>query len=145
MEEHVLVPIDGSAESDAAFEFAIEHHPDGVITVLHVISPTEGLVGDGDVSYVNQQTIDSAMKRGENLCERAREQFESRGHDTRTTFDSAVRVGRPATTIVEFAEENDVDHIVMGSEGRSGVARVLLGSVAETVVRRAPVPVTVVR
>jgi len=46
---------------------------------------------------------------------------------------------------VEYAEESDVDHIVIGSHGRSGVSRILLGSVAESVVRRADMPVTVVR
>ena len=53
--------------------------------------------------------------------------------------------GKPAREIVSYAEKGDVDHIVMGSRGRSGLSRLLLGSVAETVVRRAPTPVTVVR
>jgi len=53
--------------------------------------------------------------------------------------------GRPATEIVECAAERDTDQIVMGSHGRDGAARLLLGSVSETVVRRSPVPVTVVR
>jgi nucleotide-binding universal stress UspA family protein len=44
-----------------------------------------------------------------------------------------------------LAEDHDVDGIVMGSHGRSGISRVLLGSVAETAVRRAPCPVTIVR
>ena len=47
--------------------------------------------------------------------------------------------------IIGFAEDNDVSHIVIGSHGRTGASRVLLGSVAQTVVRRAPTPVTVVR
>jgi nucleotide-binding universal stress UspA family protein len=47
--------------------------------------------------------------------------------------------------IVTYADENDVDHVVLGSHGRKGLTRVLLGSVAEAVVRRSPVPVTVVR
>ncbi|MFW6265865.1 MAG: universal stress protein, partial [Halanaeroarchaeum sp.] len=44
-----------------------------------------------------------------------------------------------------YVEETDVDHVVIGSHGRSGVGRILLGSVAERVVRRSPTPVTVVR
>jgi nucleotide-binding universal stress UspA family protein len=59
--------------------------------------------------------------------------------------DTTAEVGGPANAIVECAEEESVDHIVTGSHGRSGVTRILLGSVAETVVRRSPVPVTVVR
>jgi len=54
-------------------------------------------------------------------------------------------VGRPTKVIVEYADDHDIDQIVMGSHGRSGMSRILLGSVAEIVVRRASVPVTVVR
>jgi nucleotide-binding universal stress UspA family protein len=64
-------------------------------------------------------------------------------YDVRLTTETEL--GRPSQVIVEYAKENDVDQIIMGSHGRSGVTRILLGSVAETVVRRSPVPVTVVR
>ena len=50
-----------------------------------------------------------------------------------------------SANIVEYVETHDVDHVVIGSHGRKGLSRVLLGSVAELVVRRSPVPVTVVR
>jgi nucleotide-binding universal stress UspA family protein len=56
-----------------------------------------------------------------------------------------MKEGHAAKTIVRYAEENDVDHIVMGSTGRSGISRVLLGSVAESVTRRAPCSVVIVR
>jgi nucleotide-binding universal stress UspA family protein len=46
---------------------------------------------------------------------------------------------------VDYAAEHDIDHIVVGSHGRTGASRILLGSVAETVARRSPVPVTIVR
>ncbi len=57
---------------------------------------------------------------------------------------TAVEAGDPARTIVRYADDHGVDGIVVGSHGREGVARYLLGSVAETVVRRAAVPVTVI-
>lgn len=145
MDEHVLVPIDGSEPSFDALRFAVEYHPGGTLTVLHVVSPTEGLVGDGDVGYVSQETMEAAVDRGEGLCERAREIFEEENETDAIAFEKEVQIGRPTVTIVDFAKEQDVEHIIMGSRGRSGIARVLLGSVAETVVRRAPVPVTVVR
>jgi nucleotide-binding universal stress UspA family protein len=53
--------------------------------------------------------------------------------------------GSPAREIVNFAEENDIDVVVMGTHGRSGVDRLLLGSVAERVVRSSPTPVLTVR
>ena len=52
-----------------------------------------------------------------------------------------MRLGKPADEIVRYAREHDVDLIVMGTHGREGVARVFIGSVAETVVRRAACPV----
>jgi nucleotide-binding universal stress UspA family protein len=55
-----------------------------------------------------------------------------------------VRTGRPAATIVEFARESGSDLIVIGAHGRTGAARVIMGSVAEHVVRTAPCPVPVV-
>jgi nucleotide-binding universal stress UspA family protein len=58
--------------------------------------------------------------------------------------DYATRVGLPAEEIVRYAREHAIDLIVMGTHGREGVMRVVLGSVAETVVRRAPCPVLTV-
>ena len=57
----------------------------------------------------------------------------------------ALAVGRPADAIVRFAEESRVDLIVMATHGRTGLGHVLLGSVAEKVVRLAPCPVLTVR
>jgi nucleotide-binding universal stress UspA family protein len=58
--------------------------------------------------------------------------------------DYAMRIGDPAEEIVRYAHEHGVDLIVMGTHGREGVMRAVLGSVAETVVRRAPCPVLTV-
>ena len=60
---------------------------------------------------------------------------------TEVRFEHDVLVGDPAEEIVEFAKTKDVDLIVMGSHGLTGIVRVLMGSVAEKVVRRSPVPV----
>lgn len=59
--------------------------------------------------------------------------------------ETTYSIGQPAREIVATAEEVDADHVVVGSHGREGVSRLLVGSVAETVVRRAPMPVTTVR
>ena len=62
-----------------------------------------------------------------------------------TSVETAIETGDPADMILDYVHEHDVDHVVIGCHGRSGVARWLLGSVAEAVVRRAPVPVTAVK
>ena len=58
--------------------------------------------------------------------------------------ERVMRLGKPADAIVAFAAERDIDLIVMGTHGREGVARMLVGSVAEAVVRRALCPVLTV-
>lgn len=58
---------------------------------------------------------------------------------------SVLLIGRPAEEIIDYAEKNDIDLIVMGTLGLTGVKRFLIGSVAENVVRHSKVPVLVVR
>ena len=142
MTDRILVPVDGSRQSEAALEHAIAQFPDAELTVLHVIDP----VGGG---YALQRGIPAS---GEGWYESAHEKADELFADARelaTEFDRSLdtetEVGRPARTIVEVADEGGYDGIVMGSHGRAGVSRILLGSVAETVVRRSTVPVTVVR
>jgi nucleotide-binding universal stress UspA family protein len=142
MAERILVPLDGSPQSEDALTFALTEYDDAAVTVLHVIDPVEGgyTVRTG-IPISSEEWYESAKAEAESLFEDARARAADHGVD----LDAAIEVGRPARTIVEYAEEADVDQIVMGSHGRSGVSRVLLGGVAETVVRRSTVPITVVR
>ncbi len=126
--------------------------PDAEFTFLSVIDPSDvnslavgpattpvqsppALPGVGEAWYEDR------TERAEELLEEAVAQAE----DVNAAAETAIRTGKPAREIEEFAEEAAVDHIVIGSHGRTGVSRVLLGSVAESVVRRADCPVTVVR
>jgi nucleotide-binding universal stress UspA family protein len=142
MVSHILVPIDGSPQSEDALAFAFEEHPDADVTVLNVIDPIDGSYSvRRGLPISSEEWYEDAKAEAEELFETARET--AAAHDA--DLSTAVEVGRPARVIVEYADEGDVDHVVMGSHGRSGVSRVLLGSVAETVARRSTVPVTVVR
>jgi nucleotide-binding universal stress UspA family protein len=60
-------------------------------------------------------------------------------------IETAIEMGRPAREIVAYANENGFDQIVIGSHGRHGTDRILFGSVSETVSRRSPLTVTIVR
>lgn len=144
MSKHVLVPVDHSDRSTNALEFAIEEHSDGRITALHVIDPSDiyagaGVEGGAMANY--EQIRKHHEKLSEGLLERARETAAERGVEIET--DDVT--GAVSRSIVEYAEDQDADHVVIGSHGRTGASRILLGSVAEAVVRRSPVPVTVVR
>ncbi|MFC4541385.1 universal stress protein [Halosolutus amylolyticus] len=145
MTKHVLVPLDGSDPSWAAFDHALEQYAGEQISVLHVVDPAEGVYAGMDGGYYDGAAFDRARERGETLCERARDRLAETDAVSTTILETAVETGRPRRKILDYADEHDVDHIVMGSHGRKGVSRVLLGSVAETVTRRSPMPVTIVR
>jgi nucleotide-binding universal stress UspA family protein len=142
MVKRLLVPIDGSDPADAALEFALEEYPDADITVLSVIDPTD--VGYGSIEAA-PSTFEHLQKSAEERTQKVLDEAESRAAEHDMTVTAETVIGMPSRAIVEWAENNDVDGIVVGSHGRQGVTRVLLGSVAESVVRRSPVPVTVVR
>lgn len=65
--------------------------------------------------------------------------------DPNVPYEHKLLIGDPATSIVDLAESEGVDFIVLGSHGRTGLTRLLMGSVAEAVVRRAKCPVLTVK
>jgi nucleotide-binding universal stress UspA family protein len=141
---HVLVPYDESEGSERALEHALEQHPEATVTLLHVVDLVDAGYAspvDGTVPGFWEEWFENEKAASERLLEEGRE----RANEADVDVQTETVVGRPTRAINEYVEERDVDHVVMGSHGRSGVTRVLLGSVAEGVVRRAPVPVTVVR
>ncbi|WP_049969725.1 universal stress protein [Haladaptatus cibarius] len=142
MGKRILVPIDGSEQSTKALDYVLREFPDAETTVINVIDPIDvGYSSTVGMPGYSEEWYEDSKTRAEALFTEARETAEEHG----ATLSTATEVGRPSQVIVDYAEDNDFDHIVMGSHGRSGVSRILLGSVAETVVRRSPMPVTVVR
>jgi len=141
MAKRILVPVDGSEQAHAGAEFVIEEFPDATMILLHVINPAEaGYSAQASIPSFSEEWYEGEKERAERLFD----EIESAAGESAIAIEHEIDVGRPTKAIVDMATETDVDHIVMGSHGRSGVSRMLLGSVAETVVRRSPVPVTVV-
>lgn len=138
MSRHVLVALTHSPESRRALEFAFDNFESDRITVIHVFNPAIHYGGEG---FVDERVIENERDRAEDLLAEAAEAGGERGIDVETVLER----GETKRMIIEYATEQDVDHLVLGSRGRSGVARLLLGSIAEGVVRRAPVPVTIVK
>ncbi len=132
----ILVPTDFSANADAAAEYACSlattfHAP---VTLLHVF--TTPVVATPDAVFAPTPEEEDALARAAKDHLAALSQRLSRpGLELRTD----VREGNPAARIVEASA--DADLVVMGTHGRTGVARLLLGSVAEQVVRGARCPV----
>jgi nucleotide-binding universal stress UspA family protein len=140
MAKRILVPVDGSEQASEALSYALAEFPGAEIGVINVIDPIDvGYTSTVGMPGYSEEWYEESKENAETLFEEAQEMADEYG----VTLSTKTDVGQPAQTIVEYAEE--FDQIVMGSHGRSGVSRILLGSVAETVVRRSPVPVTVVR
>lgn len=138
MSRRLLVPLTDSTHSWPGLEHALELFADADITVLNVVDPTGA--GYGERSAEGERDRDTDETEAERLFTAASELAAEYG----VSLDTAVVEGRPADAIVAYADDHAIDHVVMGSRGRSGVSRVLLGSVAGTVVQDSSVPVTVV-
>jgi nucleotide-binding universal stress UspA family protein len=137
----LLVPYDGSRPAQEAVEYVLAKHPDEELVFLRVVEAAAGSLEAG-INLVQEQFKEERDDIAAEIHDDVTELLEASDVD----FRVELAVGKPAQEIVEFVEDNDdIEGIVLGSHGREGVSRVLLGSVAEKVVRRAPVPVTVVR
>jgi nucleotide-binding universal stress UspA family protein len=138
----VLVPVDGSDQAHQACEFVVERFPAATMVLVHVINPAQaGYSAQASVPSFSEEWYDQEKE----LAEAVFDEVEADVLDTDVDTERHIEVGKPTRAIVRVAEAESVDHIVMGSHGRSGVSRILLGSVAEAVVRNAPVSVTVAR
>jgi nucleotide-binding universal stress UspA family protein len=139
---HVLVPLDGSPLAAEALEQALELF-DCRVTVLNVVTPVDTTMSEGGILEPGPERRESARERADRLVERASD----RATEVDRTVETAVVTGDPAESILEYVDEHDVNHVVMGGHGgeRNAVARRLLGTVATTVVGESPVTVTVVR
>jgi nucleotide-binding universal stress UspA family protein len=138
MPSHVVIPFDGTPQSEAALTFAVDEWPDAAVTLLYVIDPVTAGFAQRALPGSSETWYENARETARSCLDDARELA---GRPVRTR----IEVGSPARAIVDVASEEPFDHVVLGSHGREGVSRILLGSVAEGVVRRSPVPVTVVR
>jgi len=136
----ILVAYDGSRPAQEAVEHAIRQFPDEEIVLLRVVELADSYTGAG-IGLLREDL----KERRRELAEEVSADLDELIDATDVEFRIETVAGKPAREIVAFAEGNDITHIVVGNHGRTGVSRVLLGNVAETVVRRSPVPVTVVR
>ncbi len=139
MYHDVLFPTDGSAGAAAALEHAIEHALtyDATLHVLYVVEETYPVIESGPADV-----FEAIEEQGERALDDARAEANAAGvGSVRGSIDG----GSPYRNILSYAAEHDIDLIVMGTHGRRGVDRYLLGSVTEKVVRTADCPVLTVR
>jgi len=127
--KRILLPVDFSDPAKACHAWAAEKFPGVELVFLHVWWGDE----DSYATFHGDPRADAKKELDKYVAEFAKD------HDNPTAAD--VVVGHPATEVCEFAEENDCEMIVMATHGRSGLKHLLVGSVAEAVVRHSAVPV----
>ena len=141
---HLLAATDLSASADAALEraFGLARHTGAMLTIALIDTPLELPTLATGTSPMTLGELDRSISAyvDEQLAERVR-----RAGVAGVSASAIRRGGRPSDALSELAEELDVDLIVLGSEGHTGVKRLVLGSVAEHVAHRAPRPVLIAR
>ena len=142
MFEAILLPTDGSAGVKKAFDCTVDLATKCGSSV-HVLFVAETVYPGPWFSYdVSKEAREKILEAGKDVVEKARDELQRRGVKR---VDCLVREGHPAETILAYAKEAGIDLIVMGTRGRRGVERVLMGSVTREVVSLPAVPVLVVR
>ena len=138
MYDSILLPTDGSEAAEAAYDHAVEiaDRFDATLHVLYVADTTEY----STVTF-EDDVVDSLEREGKHVVDDVVADAKARGVEA----VGVVMQGGAYETILSYAEENGVDMVVMGTHGRRGLDRVLVGSVTERVVRTADVPVVTVR
>jgi nucleotide-binding universal stress UspA family protein len=141
--QHILCPVDFSDASHRALEHAIElaTRLGSELLLAHFCAPPESVMPEG-MMLMPPTLIDEELAAAQKTMAKWKAEAEAGGCTRLTT---TVVVGMAGPEIVRLAKEKGVDLIVMGTHGRSGFDRLLLGSVAEIVVRRAPCPVLTIR
>lgn len=139
MYDAILVPIDGSEPSDAAVD-----HTSNIArqceSEVHVLTVVELPPRPESVEAVSEPVIEDRKEAGRNLVDEAADRLEEAGIDA----VESLTEGTPVDRITEYARSHEIDLIVMGTHGRSGFDRILLGSTTERTLRSADRPVLIV-
>lgn len=144
MFKHILVPVDGSPTAALAIDKAVALAKafGSTVTAIYVIDPYPFTGVGTDYAYGQAQYLTAATAEANEAIKGAKQAFEAAGIAVKTALVEGHAVYKG---ILETAESGGADLIVLGSHGRRGIEKLVLGSVAQRVVSRAHVPVLVVR
>ncbi|AOS83943.1 universal stress protein UspA [Chlorobaculum limnaeum] len=136
----ILCPMDFSDASKNAYRYACEFAKSmgSKVILLNVIEPRP-IAAEMSLNYIPLE---------EDLAAAAREDFIPMVKEAETAgidVSADVTIGLPAESILQHVAELDVNLLIMGSHGKTGLSRLLMGSVAEAVIRKAAVPVLIVK
>ena len=141
--QRILLPTDFSNYSAAATKYACELATkfDAELHLLHTLEVHPGSTPDFGMGLALPKYINESRAAAEKALAGVLDPQWSAGR----TVIQAVVEGSPKVEIIRYARKHDIDLIVLSTHGRTGLPHVIMGSVAETVVRTAPCPVLTVR
>ncbi|MCH7987587.1 MAG: universal stress protein [Planctomycetes bacterium] len=142
--KRILLPTDFSDNSKIASNYAcaLTEQFGSELHLLHVVQDLVAMVPEPGLAFPPPGDYMGEMQAS---AEKALDQLLDPEWTKGKTIVKSTRQGPPFLEIIRYARENDIDLIVLGTHGRSGLAHALLGSVAEKIVRKAPCPVLTVR
>ena len=143
--DRILVPTDFSDFSKPALTYgcAMAARFDAELHLLHVVPDPAMLVPEAAAVSVESMEAQAEMLRTEAL--KTLNNLPADGWSNEKAVVREVRIGAAFMEIIDYAREKDIDLIVIGTHGRSGLMHVLMGSVAERIVRKSPCPVLTVK
>jgi nucleotide-binding universal stress UspA family protein len=143
--KNILVPTDFSDNNRSAVQYGCDlarrFHAE--LHLLHIVAPSGGLVPLPDLP--DDVALDLQTSSPVARAELRLQQLPDRGQQQGLTVHRHTELGTPSVEIIRYAREREIDLIVIGTHGYTGWEHLLLGSVAERVVQRAPCPVLTVR
>ncbi|MDH2915595.1 MAG: universal stress protein [Gallionella sp.] len=139
----ILIPVDGSENGLCAVRYAAELSAQLKQQPQLLLLNVQWSVAAGNVKlFINQDTInDYYREQGMAALEKARAVLDG----AKLAYQYHVSIGRPAEAIVQYAEEQKVDQIIIGAQGEESLAKLLLGSVTSKVAQLSKFPVTIAR
>lgn len=145
MYKKILVPLDGSQLAECVIPHieAIAKSLDGEVELISVIEPVEiptrGKIAlsDDDLKAINSEVKKEAHKYLNTVAARLKR--------SNIKAHPVILTGKPAESLIEYTENNDVDLLIMATHGRSGITKWFWGSIAEKVLRAINVPVLLVK
>jgi len=140
--QKILIATDGSENAAIAVSYGviIARAMGAEVHILYVISTEHAVTTRTVMGWT-----DSFEKYLEEIGKEALVYATGVGEKEGVKVESFFRKGRPAEEILEYAEENNIDLIIMGTQGLTGIKKFLIGSVTEKVLRHSKVPVMIVR
>jgi nucleotide-binding universal stress UspA family protein len=142
----VLFCTDFSENSDYAFDFAygIAKRDEGLLYILHVLPDNPQLHQAFAEKYITKDNLEKIRRDIKEELDNKYQEHYTKNIGDEVIYEIVTRSGRQEEEILKFAKEKNVDIIVMGTHGKTGIERVFFGSIADKVIKYSTSPVFII-